>query len=165
MDIHRATWAAGNYAAVRDLLGRITITTGQDVLDVTTGTGNTALAAAAAGAHVTGLDLTPELFSTARQRAAAAHVDVRWIEGDAEDLPFVNDTFDHVVSVFGVQFAPRHDVTAAELVRVCRPGGDIGVINWSPAGAIGELFKIVGSDLPAPPRSPRRRHCGVAKHT
>jgi len=165
MDIHRATWAAGNYAAVRDLLGRITITPGQDVLDVTTGTGNTALAAAAAGAHVTGLDLTPELFSTARQRAAAAHVDVRWIEGDAEDLPFVNDTFDHVVSVFGVQFAPRHDVTAAELVRVCRPGGDIGVINWSPAGAIGELFKIVGSDLPAPPRSPRRRHCGVAKHT
>ena len=159
-DVHRATWAAGDYAAVaehidvepsRDLLSRIAITPGQKVLDVATGTGNTALRAAAAGGHVTGLDLTPELFRTARQRAASTHLDVIWVEGDAEDLPFDNDSFDHVLSVFGVQFAPRHAVAAAELIRVCRPGGDIAMINWTPTGAIGELFKIVASYLPAPP--------------
>ena len=158
--VHRATWAAGDYAAVAehidavppsDLLGRIAITPGQDVLDVAAGTGNVALRAAASGAHVTGLDLAPELFVPARRRAAEYGVDVTWVEGDAEDLPFDNASFDHVLSVFGVQFAPRHEVTAAELARVCRPGGQIGLINWTPTGVIGEFFKIMSGYLPAPP--------------
>jgi len=124
---------------------------GDAVLDVATGTGNVALKAAAAGAQVVGLDLTPELFSTARRRAAEQEVAIEWIEGDAEDLPFEDEAFDHVLSVFGVQFAPRHDVVAAELVRVCRPGGRIGLVNWTPEGQIGELFSILGRYLPPPP--------------
>ena len=157
---HRTTWAAGDYASVaeiideappRDLLDRMEIVPGDAVLDVATGTGNVALKAAAAGAQVVGLDLTPELFSTARRRAAEQEVAIEWIEGDAEDLPFEDEAFDHVLSVFGVQFAPRHDIVAAELVRVCRPGGRIGLVNWTPEGQIGELFSILGRYLPPPP--------------
>ena len=158
--VHRATWAAGDYAAVArhideippaDLLGRMDIHSGQEVLDVATGTGNLAIRAAAAGAQVVGLDLTPELFETARERAAAADVVVDWVEGDAEELPFEDDVFDRVVSAFGVQFAPRHEIVAHELAGVTRPGGRIGLVNWTPEGVIGELFKIMGSYLPAPP--------------
>jgi SAM-dependent methyltransferase len=158
--VHRATWAAGDYAAVaehidavppRDLLERVDIRPGHDVLDVATGTGNVAIRAAAAGAQVAGLDLTPELFDTARRRAAAADVTVDWVEGDAEDLPFDDERFDRVLSTFGVQFAPRHAIVAQELARVCRPGGLIGLVNWTPEGQIGELFKIMGRYMPAPP--------------
>jgi SAM-dependent methyltransferase len=157
---HRATWAAGDYAAVaehidavppRDLLNRLAIAPGDDVLDVAAGTGNVALRAAAAGARVVGLDLTPELFVAARRRAAEYRVTVEWIEGDAEALPFADASFDHVLSVFGVQFAPRHQVTATELVRVCRPGGHVGLVNWTPTGLIGELFSIMSGYLPAAP--------------
>jgi SAM-dependent methyltransferase len=158
--VHRATWAAGDYAAVaehiddappRDLLAHVDVQPGQDVLDVATGTGNVAIRAAAAGAQVVGLDLTPELFETARWRAAQLDVTVDWVEGDAEDLPFEDDRFDRVLSTFGVQFAPRHAIVAQELVRVCRPGGLIGLVNWTPEGQIGELFKIMGRYMPAPP--------------
>jgi SAM-dependent methyltransferase len=158
--VHRATWAAGDYAAVaevideappRDLLARVEITPGQDVLDVATGTGNVAIRAAAAGAQVVGLDLTPELFETARRRAAEHRVAVDWVEGDAEQLPFEDDRFDRVLSAFGVQFAPRHEIVAQELARVCRPGGRIGLVNWTPEGQVGELFKIMGRYLPPPP--------------
>ena len=157
---HRATWAAGDYAAVagrinevppRDLLDRVGVSPGEDVLDVATGTGNVALPAAAAGAHVIGVDITPELFVTARERAAAQGVDVEWVEGDAENLPFADERFDVVLSAFGVQFAPRHRVVAEELERVCRQGGLIGLVNWTPEGQIGELFKIMGRYMPAPP--------------
>ena len=157
---HRATWAAGDYGAVArhiddappsDLLVRAEVSPGQDVLDVATGTGNVALRAAAAGAQVVGLDLTPELFAEARRRASAAGVTVDWVEGDAEELPFADASFDRVLSVFGVQFAPRHEVAAAELARVCRSGGRIGLVNWTPSGAIGELFSIMGEYMPAPP--------------
>jgi len=157
---HRATWAAGDYAAVaemideappRDLLARMDLAPGQDVLDVATGTGNVAIRAAAAGAQVVGLDITPELFATARRRAAEHDVTVDWLEGDAEELPFEDESFDRVLSTMGVQFAPRHEVVAQELARVCRPGGRIGLVNWTPQGQIGELFKIMGSYLPAPP--------------
>ena len=157
---HRATWAAGDYAAVarhidevppRDLLSRMDIQSGHEVLDVATGTGNLAIRAAAAGAQVVGLDLTPELFETARARAAAHDVVVEWVEGDAEELPYEDDVFDRVVSAFGVQFAPRHEIVAHELAGVTRPGGRIGLVNWTPEGVIGELFKIMGSYLPAPP--------------
>jgi SAM-dependent methyltransferase len=158
--VHRATWAAGDYAAVaelvdevppRDLLARIEIAPGQAVLDVATGTGNVALRAAAAGAHVVGCDLTPELFETGRRRAVACGVTVDWVEADAEDLPFEDSSFDRVLSTFGIQFAPRHELVARELVRVCRPGGRIGLVNWTPTGPIGELFKIMGRHLPPPP--------------
>jgi SAM-dependent methyltransferase len=157
---HRATWAAGDYAAIaelideappRDLLARVEVTPGQEVLDVATGTGNIAIPAAAAGAQVVGLDLTPELFGTARRRAEEHGVVVDWVEGDAEDLPFEDERFDRVLSAFGVQFAPRHEIVAHELARVCRPGGRIGLVNWTPEGQVGELFKIMGRYLPAPP--------------
>jgi SAM-dependent methyltransferase len=158
--VHRSTWAAGDYAAVaeviddvppRDLFARIETRPGEDVLDVAAGTGNLALRAAAAGAQVVGLDLAPELFDTARRRAEEWGVVVDWVEGDAEDLPFEDHSFDVVLSAFGVQFAPRHQIVADELVRVCRPGGRIGLVNWTPQGQVGELFKILGSYLPAPP--------------
>jgi SAM-dependent methyltransferase len=157
---HRTIWAAGDYPAVaavidevppRDLLARIDIAPGQDVLDVATGTGNVALRAAAAGAQVVGLDLTPELFATARRRAERYGVTVDWVEGDAEDLPFEDDSFDHVLSTFGIQFAPRHAVVAQELARVCRPGGTIGLVNWTPSGQVGELLRTIGRYMPAPP--------------
>jgi SAM-dependent methyltransferase len=158
--VHRATWAAGDYAAVAevideapplDLLARVEITPGQDVLDVAAGTGNIALRAAAVGAQVIGLDLTPELFETARRRAHDQGVVVDWVEGDAEELPFEDGRFDSVLSAFGVQFAPRHEIVAQELARVCRPGGLIGLVNWTPEGQVGELFKIMGRYLPTPP--------------
>jgi SAM-dependent methyltransferase len=157
---HRATWAAGDYAAVaavingappRDLLARVDIRPGHAVLDVATGTGNIALKAAAAGARVVGLDLTPELFETARRRAAEQSVTVEWVEGDAEHLPYADDSYDRVLSAFGVQFAPRHEVVAHELARVTRPGGRLGLVSWTPEGQIGELFKIMGRYLPALP--------------
>lgn len=157
---HRATWAAGDYAAVAEmiddvppahLVARAGVTAGQDVLDVATGTGNIALRAAAAGARVVGLDLTPELFYAAQQRAAEWGVEIEWVEGDAEALPFPDACFDHVLSAFGVQFAPRHEVTAAELARVCRPGGCIALCNWTPHGTIGELFSILGRYVPPAP--------------
>jgi SAM-dependent methyltransferase len=157
---HRATWAAGDYAAVaeiideappRDLLARVDLAPGQDVIDVATGTGNIAIRAAAAGGQVVGLDLTPELFGTARRRAAAQQLTVEWVEGDAEDLPFEDERFDRVLSAFGVQFAPRHEIVAHELARVCRPGGRIGVVNWTPEGQVGELFKVMGRYLPPQP--------------
>jgi SAM-dependent methyltransferase len=158
--VHRATWAAGDYASVamvideappRHLLAHAHVAPGHEVLDVATGTGNIAIRTAAAGAHTTGLDLTPELFATARRRAEQHGVSVEWLEGDAEDLPFEDDRFDRVLSAFGVQFAPRHEVVARELARVCRPGGLIGLVNWTPDGQVGELFKIMGRYLPAPP--------------
>ena len=157
---HRATWAAGDYAAVAervdevppaDLLGRVGIRPGLAVLDVATGTGNVAIRAAAAGADVVGLDLTPELFERARERAAQAGVVVDWVQGDAEALQYEDGRFDRVLSVFGVQFAPRHSVTALELVRVCRPGGIIGLVNWTPRGLIGQLFAVMGRHMPPPP--------------
>jgi SAM-dependent methyltransferase len=158
--VHRATWAAGDYASVamvideappRHLLAHAHVAPGHEVLDVATGTGNIAIRTAAAGAPTIGLDLTPELFATAERRAEQHGVTVDWLEGDAEDLPFEDDRFDRVLSAFGVQFAPRHEVVARELARVCRPGGLIGLVNWTPDGQVGELFKIMGRYLPAPP--------------
>ena len=157
---HRATWAAGDYAAIaeliddappRDLLAAVEPAPGQDVLDVATGTGNVAIRAAAAGGQVTGLDLTPELFETARRRAEQHAVAVDWVEGDAEDLPFDDARFDLVLSAFGIQFAPRHQIVAQELARVCRPGGRIALVNWTPGSQIGELFAVMSRYLPAAP--------------
>ena len=158
--VHRTTWATGDYAAVSDaitdqvaplLIDRAPVAAGHEVLDVATGTGNVALRAAQAGAAVTGLDLTPELFTTARRRADALAVAVDWVEGDAEALPFDDGQFDRVFSTFGVQFAPRHEQAARELVRVCKPGGVLALANWTPEGQVGDLFRIMGRYLPAPP--------------
>lgn len=157
---HRATWAAGDYAAVAEMIDALPpahllraagVAAGERVLDVATGTGNVALQAAGAGARVVGLDLTPELLRTAQRRASERGVEIEWVAGDAEALPFEDRSFDAVLSVFGVQFAPRHEVTAAELVRVCRPGGRVGMCNWTPEGTIGELFSILGRYLPPAP--------------
>jgi SAM-dependent methyltransferase len=157
---HHATWAAGDYAAIAELideippphlLDRVGVEAGHSVLDVATGTGNVAVLAAAAGAEVVGLDLTPELFETARRRAEALDVEVEWVAGDAERLPYADATFDRVVSAFGVQFTPRHGVAATELARVCKPGGVIGVCNWTPESKVGELFGILSRYLPPAP--------------
>jgi SAM-dependent methyltransferase len=122
------------------------------VLDVATGTGNVALRAVRSGAKVTGLDLTPELLDIAAVRAAALGVEVEWIHGDAEALPFPDRSFDRVLSAFGIQFAPRHQMTVRELVRVCRPGGAIAVANWTPEGFVGQMFATLSPYLPPPPR-------------
>jgi SAM-dependent methyltransferase len=157
---HRAMWAAGSYADVAEhvadvpvahLLRVADIARSHAVLDVATGTGNVALPAARLTPDVTGLDLVPELLDIARARADAMHLDVHWVEGDAEALMFADETFDRVLSVFGVQFAPLHEVVASELMRVCRPGGRIGLVNWTPTGLIGQLFRILGSYSPPPP--------------
>ena len=158
---HRRIWASGSYATVaerlvddvapRHLIDRAGIEPGMEVLDVAAGTGNVAIRAAALGAQVTALDLTPELFARGRERAAQAGVEIDWVEGDAEDLPFEDGRFDRVVSSFGIQFAPRHEVTAREAVRVTRPGGAIGLLNWTPQSHIGQVLRTVSSRLPAPP--------------
>jgi SAM-dependent methyltransferase len=157
---HRTTWASGDYATVaerliddvpRRLLERVRIEPGMEVLDIAAGTGNASIRAAERGAHVTALDLTPELLDRGRERAAAAGVSIDWVEGDAEDLPFDDDRFDAVLSTFGIQFAPRHERAAAEAVRVTRRGGSIGFANWTPGGHIGQVLKAVGSRLPKPP--------------
>jgi SAM-dependent methyltransferase len=154
----RRMWSSGDYpeiatrieSAAEALVGRGDVRPGQDVLDVATGSGNAALVAARAGANVTGLDLTPELFEAARRRAVEAGVEIEWIEGDAEALPFPDDSFDRVFSVFGTMFAPRHEQAASEMVRVCRPGGAVGVCAWTPAGVNGAMFKTVAQHIPPP---------------
>jgi SAM-dependent methyltransferase len=156
----RATWAAGDWDRFSRLvapvgpvvLERIGVEPGADLLDVGTGSGGTvAIPAALGGARVVGLDLTPELFEHARRRAAEAGVEIEWVEGDAADLPFADASFDRVVSTFGAMFAPDHARAAAELVRVCRPGGRIGMATWVNDGFAGELFKLAGAFMPPPP--------------
>jgi SAM-dependent methyltransferase len=157
---HRATWASGDYTAVADAFVRDVGATavaaaapapGTEVLDVATGAGNAAIPAAIAGGRVTGLDLVPELLATGAERAREAGVEIEWVEGDAEALPFPDERFDTVLSVLGVQFAPRHEVTARELVRVTRPGGTMVLACWTPAGFIGQMFKTMAPYLPAAP--------------
>jgi SAM-dependent methyltransferase len=170
-NVARAVWAAGDYDAIAariwDVGGRIVrqldVAAGDEVLDVACGTGNAAIPAAATGAHVVGVDLTPELFAAARTRAEQAQVAVDWIEGDAEQLPFDDASFDVVVSTFGVMFAPRHETAAAELVRVLRPGGRLGVCSWTPDGNVGEFFAVLGAHVP-PPAGPPPTLWGSEEH-
>lgn len=152
-------WTAGDYpevsrriASVAQLLAeRVDAQPGVELLDVATGSGNVAIAAAKAGAKVTGLDLTPKLLDVARGRASAAGLAIAFTEGDAEDLPFEDDSFDRVTSCFGVMFAPRQPVAAAELVRVARPGATIGVTAWTPEGFVGASFRASASYMPPMP--------------
>lgn len=155
----RAMWSAGDYPSIAEFiedgslrtLARLGVESGDRLLDVATGSGNAAIPAAQAGATVIGLDLTPELFDAARERAANAAVEIDWIEGDAEDLPFDDDSFDKVVSVFGAMFAPRHQRAADEIVRVTKPGGRFAVTAWTPEGLNGQMFITTGSHMPAQP--------------
>jgi SAM-dependent methyltransferase len=157
---HRAMWASGDYPEMVETfllpLGpRLVEAAGLgpevEVLDVAAGTGNASIPAAATGATVTASDLTPELFDAGRERAAAAGVELEWAQADAESLPFADASFDAVISAIGVMFAPRHQAAADELVRVCRPGGTIALLCWTPEGMIGELFRAMGPFAPPPP--------------
>lgn len=155
----RKMWTIGDYPDIartitgvaETILQRADTRPGMSLLDVATGAGNVAIPAAQGGASVTGLDLTPKLLEVARRRAAEAGVDVSFIEGDAEELPFDNDSFDRVTSCFGVMFAPRQEVAAGELTRVARPGALIVVTAWTPEGLNGQMFKTVSSYMPPPP--------------
>ncbi len=155
----RHMWTIGDYAAIAEMIEGASaaavegagIESGHEVLDVATGTGNAALIAARRGASVTGLDLTPKLLGIAAERAAEAGLELELIEGDAEDLPFADDSFDRVTSVFGVMFAPNQQKAADELRRVCRPGGRIVTCAWTPAGLNGLMFGLIGASLPPPP--------------
>jgi SAM-dependent methyltransferase len=163
---NRAVWAAGEWDEFAPLghdvgprlLDRVGIEQGMDVLDVGSGTGGSvAIPAALRGARVVGSDLTPEHFEHARRRAGEAGVEVGWVEADAEQLPFEDESFDRVLSTFGHMFAPRHEVAGAELARVCRPGGIVGTCTWIPDWFPGAMFKTVGSYMPPLPdfaRSP-----------
>jgi SAM-dependent methyltransferase len=154
----QVTWASGDFHAVAvtiTLVGELlceSVDVGADehVLDVACGSGNTALAAARRFAIVTGVDYVAALVTRARDRFAIEGLDGTFVEGDAEHLPFEDESFDVVLSTFGSMFAPNQERAAAELVRVCRPGGRIGMANWTPEGTIGELFRITGRHLPPP---------------
>jgi SAM-dependent methyltransferase len=155
----RKMWTVGDYAdiartiaAVAELVvERVQAAPGVSLLDVATGSGNVAIPAALAGSSVTGLDLTPRLLEVARGRADDAGLDVHFVEGDAEELPFEDASFDRVTSCFGVMFAPRQQLAAGELARVARPGARIVFTAWTPEGLNGRMFKTVGSYMPPPP--------------
>jgi SAM-dependent methyltransferase len=157
---HRAMWASGDYPGMVEtfllplgprLVEACGIGPGMSVLDVAAGTGNASIPAAKAGAAVTASDLTPELLEAGRRRAEAEGVTLDWVEGDAENLPFGDESFDVVMSSIGAMFAPHHEAVADELVRVCRSGGTIGMLNWTPEGMIGALFKTMGPFAAPPP--------------
>jgi SAM-dependent methyltransferase len=157
---HKAMWATGDYPAMVEtfllplgprLVEACGIGPGVRVLDVAAGTGNAALPAAATGAEVVASDLTPRLLDAGRERAEAEGLALQWQEADAENLPFDDTSFDVVMSSIGVMFAPHHQPAAAELVRVCRPGGTIGLLSWTPEGMIGDLFRTIGPFAAPPP--------------
>ena len=155
----QAAWASGDYSAVGArlplvaelLCEAVDLRAGERVLDVACGNGNAALAAARRFCQVTGVDYVPALLERARQRARAEGLEVTFEEADAEHLPFPDGSFDAVLSTCGAMFAPDQERTASELLRVCRPGGRIGMVNWVPDGYVGELFRTIGGYLPPPP--------------
>lgn len=168
----RATWASGDYAAVATLIVPVAerlvdfadIRAGEKVLDVATGSGNAALAAARLQTEVVGIDYVPTLLERARERAQAERLTIDFREGDAEKLPFADDSFDSVISVFGSMFAPDHKQTAREIVRVARPGGTIALASWTPDGVIGALFRTVGQFAPPPAGLASPALWGTAEH-
>ena len=157
---HRRMWASGDYPELASdlisslgptLVEAVGVAPGDRVLDVAAGAGNAAIPAAKAGATVVASDLTPELFEAGRRQAAEAGAELEWREADAEDLPFGDGEFDVVLSTIGVMFAPHHQVAADELLRVCRPGGRIGVLSWTPQGFVGQMLAAMRPYVPAPP--------------
>lgn len=159
-DKHRAMWALGDYPALAaeviadlgpTLVDAVGVGPGDRVLDVAAGSGNAAVPAALAGAAVVASDLTPALLEAGRRAAEARGVTVDWQEADAEALPYDDGTFDVAMSCVGIMFAPHHATAAGELVRVVRPGGRIGVLSWTPAGFIGQMFATMKPYAPPPP--------------
>jgi SAM-dependent methyltransferase len=158
----KSMWMAGDFGEVakhietgaEEFIGRLALEAGARVLDVACGSGNLSIPAARAGAVVTGVDIAPNLLEQARARAASEGLKIQFDEGDAEALPYADAAFDVVVSMYGAMFAPRPEVVAAELVRVCRPGGRIAMANWTPEGFIGQMFKVTGRHVPPPPNMP-----------
>jgi SAM-dependent methyltransferase len=157
---HRAMWALGDYPTLAtDLISELgprlvtaaNVSRGQRVLDIAAGSGNVAIPAALTGASVVASDLTPELFDSGRAQAARRGASLEWVQGDAEALPFPDADFDTVLSCVGIMFAPHHQAAADELVRVCRPGGTIGLISWTPEGFIGQMFATMKPYAPPPP--------------
>jgi SAM-dependent methyltransferase len=152
------TWAAGDYATIatplvliaEQLCETVDLHAGDRVLDVAAGTGNAALAAARRGCAVTATDYVPALLQRARERAAAERLDIALQEADAEALPFSDGGFEAALSVLGVMFTPNQELAASELLRVCRPGGKIGLANWTPEGFIGQMFRVIGRHVPPP---------------
>jgi len=152
-------WATGDYPDIATTIEDVSavavletgVEAGETLLDVATGTGNAALAAARRGARVTGVDLTPALLDVARQRARAENLEIDFQEGDAEQLAYPDEHFDKVVSVFGAMFAPDQERAGAELLRVRRSGGVIVVAAWTPEGLNGQMFAVLGRHMPPPP--------------
>jgi len=160
----QATWSSGDYAVIgttlqivgEELCEALDVRSGQKVLDVAAGNGNASLAAARRWCNVVATDYVPALLERARERATAERLDIEFREADAEALPFPDRTFDVVLSTFGVMFTPDQERAAAEMLRVCKPGGKIGLANWTPAGFIGQIFKTIGKHAspPAGAKSP-----------
>jgi SAM-dependent methyltransferase len=158
----KATWMSGDFGQIArsfapgaaEFVARLGLQPGQRVLDVACGTGNLSLPAARAGAVVTGLDIALNLLKQARAEAAAEGLPIRFDEGDAEELPYADASFDAVVTMFGAMFAPRPERAAAELLRVCRPGGRVAMANWTPQGFIGRMFKATAAHVPPPAGMP-----------
>ena len=152
-------WTAGDFSKVATpitivgelLCETVDLSAGTRVLDVACGSGNTAIAAARRFCQVTGIDYVPSLLARARERAAAEGLAIDFLEGDAENLPFPDASFDVVLSTFGVMFAPDQGQAARELLRVCTPGGRIGLSNWTPDGRVGDMFRITSTYVPPPP--------------
>lgn len=156
---NRSTWTAGDFGVIaklgreanEDVVAALDLKPGAKVLDVACGTGNSAIPLAKRGADVTGVDIAENLLEQARQRAQDARVQARFQEGDAERLAFPDNSFDLVISIFGAMFAPRADLVARELQRVCRPGGRIVMGNWTGRGYVGEMFALNARYVPPPP--------------
>lgn len=154
----RSTWMAGDFGQIAryietcaaEFVARLDLKLGMRVLDVACGTGNLALPAARAGARVSGLDIAPNLLEQARIRAASEGLDINFVEGDAERLTFPDGEFDVVMTMFGAMFAPRPEVAASEMARVCKPGGRIAMANWTPQGFTGKMFSLGSKYIPPP---------------
>jgi ubiquinone/menaquinone biosynthesis C-methylase UbiE len=153
-----ATWIAGDFGQIaryyateaEKFVAGLNLKPGMKVLDVACGTGNLAIPAARSGANVTGVDIAPNLVEQARENAGSAGLNVQFDVGDAEALPYADASFDAVITMFGAMFAPRPELVAAELRRVCRPGGFIAMANWTPTGFIGQMFKTTSAHVPPP---------------
>jgi ubiquinone/menaquinone biosynthesis C-methylase UbiE len=168
----QATWASGDFSAVATVIASTAerlvdladLRAGSRVLDVATGSGNAALAAARLGANVVGIDYVDALLERGRERAAAERLDADLLLGDAEDLPFEDGSFDAVVSIFGSMFAPDHARTANEIARVIRPGGTIALGSWTPDGFVGEMFRTIARYVPPPAGVASPMLWGTADH-
>ena len=165
----RATWSAGDFSQIAkaytrgaaEFVERLNVKPGMTFLDVACGDGNLAIPAAHLGATVTGMDLAPLMVQQARERAQREGVRAQFDEGDAEALQYEDNSFDVVATIFGAMFAPRPELVAAELLRVCKPGGKIAMANWTPGGFVGQMFKATAAHVPPPPGMPSPVQWGI----